>query len=47
MLPGERFSFVCDQTMAGRMDRVVTMADGTVLRREKDDQGVHYTVART
>lgn len=42
-----RFSFVVDHRVSGRMDRVVIMNDGVVLKKEDRPDGVYYLVART
>ena len=47
MRSGEQFSFVCDLNTAGRMDRVITMADGAVLEKEKKAENVYFTVVKT
>jgi len=47
MRPGERFAFVVDADVAGRMDRVVLINDGAIVRKQAGDDGVLYEVERT
>ena len=47
MTTGERFSFIVDQNIAGRMDRVVLINDGRVISKVSGGEGVAYEVERT
>lgn len=38
--PGENFRFLCDHTMAAKMDTVVARADGEILERDVRSYGV-------
>jgi len=47
MKTGQRFSFIIDQAIAGRMDRVVMINDGRVIKKEAGSEGIVYEVERT
>ena len=47
MRPGQRFRFVIDPPIAGRMDRVVIVNDGRVLEKTAGEGGVLYLVEKT
>jgi hypothetical protein len=47
MKTGERFSFIVEQKIAERMDRVVMINDGRVKTKEAGTEGVVYEVERT
>jgi hypothetical protein len=47
MSVGQQFSFVIDRDIAKRMDRVVRVNDGHVVRKQERDKDVVYTVERT
>ena len=47
MTSGVRYSFICDENMAGKMDRVITFADGLVVSKEKTPDGTVFVVERT
>ncbi len=47
MVEGDRFTFIVDNDIAGRMDRVIQINDGRILARERSDEGTTYTVVRT
>lgn len=47
MKAGQRFSFVVDRTIAGRMDRVIGMHDGSVVHKKNGPGGTVYEVERT
>jgi hypothetical protein len=47
MQAGQHFRFIVDPDIAGRMDRVVLMADGKVEQKERGPEGVWYLVGKT
>ena len=47
MASGDRFSFIVDTDIAGRMDRVIMLNDGRILAKEHGEEGTTYTVVRT
>ncbi|MFP7755346.1 hypothetical protein ACLG6S_11970 [Thermodesulfobacteriota bacterium B35] len=47
MARGEKFSFVVDADIAGRMDRVIMINDGRILAKERKEGGTVYTIVRT
>ncbi len=47
MASGEEFSFIVDNDIAGRMDRVIMINDGRIVAKKRGDKGTLYTVVRT
>ena len=47
MAAGQRFLFIVDQKIAGRMDRVIMINDGRVIKKEVGAEGTVYEVERT
>jgi hypothetical protein len=47
MRPGERFSFLVAPDVAGRMDRVVLINDGRIVKKEQQDGDVLFTVEKS
>jgi len=47
MKTGQRFSFIIEQKIADRMDRVVVINDGRVITKEAGSEGVVFEVERT
>lgn len=47
MKAGHGFSFIVDQKIAGRMERVVMINDGRVLTKKNSPEGIVYAVERT
>ncbi len=47
MAGGDTFSFIVDNDIAGRMDRVIMLNDGRILAKEQGEEGTTYTVVRT
>ncbi len=47
MTRGEQFSFVVENAITGRMDRVVVRNDGRIVAKERGNGGTTYTVVRT
>jgi len=47
METGQRFSFIIDQDIADRIERVIMINDGRVRTKEAGSEGVVYEVERT
>ncbi|WP_339137285.1 MAG: hypothetical protein WGN25_04635 [Candidatus Electrothrix sp. GW3-4] len=47
MRAGQQFSFLVEQKIAQRMDRVITFNDGRAIRIEEQGEDLLYTVERT
>ncbi len=47
MRPGQRFRFIVDDSIAGRMDRVVLINDGRIISKNKADKATVYEVEKT
>jgi hypothetical protein len=47
MISKARYSFICAEDMAGKMDRVITFADGRVVSKEMTLAGTVFVVERT
>ena len=47
MQMGEQFTFIIENKIAQRMDRVITINDGRAVRIEEQGQNLLYTVERT
>ena len=47
MRSGERFAFVVDPDIVGRMDRVVVINDGKIVSKTRKADLVQYEVEKT
>jgi len=47
MKPGHGFSFIVDEKISGRMERVVMINDGRLITKKISPEGIVYEVERT
>jgi len=46
MSKGQQYSFICEEKIASKIERVVTFADGTVKSKEKKGQDTIFCVLK-
>ncbi len=44
---GSMFSFICEAGHAGKMDRVIAFADGKVVSKKEQPEGIIFVVEKT
>ena len=47
MAPGQRFRLLVDESVAGRMDRVIVINDGRIVAKKTNRNGTMYEVEKT
>ncbi len=46
MSTGQQYKFICDEKVAGKIERVVTFADGLVKNKEKKGDDTMFCVMK-